>query len=357
MATHKYINLAKSNKFRKTRSKKVGGITTRSGKDTSKVNKTNTRVIKKTKPVKEKEVCPICIEEFKKTDNIPKLPCKHKFHKECLVPVCNGKNNINVPCPICRGDITDDCKSNINPLPPTTHQLSYRSFNNEGLYNRNMEPYVVPRATLRQLMNMTMEERNAYQTELRRHRNNYLARRRRAIARETPQQTAQREEREQEFRTRLRENRDRYFNGRNNNHILTRGLPLPESPPRSPEGPPPGWIPRSPEGPPPLTMEDLRTSSSPASPNYNPNSPVYAPGSPDYSPGSPTSLPPRWIPDSPEGPPPLTMEDLITPPPPPLTMEDLATDDSNDNMRGGKKRKNRKTRKSKKTKRKTRKSN
>ena len=26
MATHKYINLAKSNKFRKTRSKKVGGV-------------------------------------------------------------------------------------------------------------------------------------------------------------------------------------------------------------------------------------------------------------------------------------------------------------------------------------------
>ena len=179
--------------------------TTRSGKDTSKVNKTNTRVIKKTSPVKEKEVCPICIEEFKKTDNIPELPCKHKFHKECLVPVCNGKNNRNVPCPMCRGDITDDCKSNINPLPPTTHQLSSRSFNNEGLYNRNMEPYVVPRGTLRQLMNMTMEERNAYQTELRRHRNNYLARRRRAIARETPQQTAQREEREQEHETRLRE--------------------------------------------------------------------------------------------------------------------------------------------------------
>lgn len=282
-------------------------------------------------------MCPICFEEFKKKDNIPELPCKHKFHKECLIPVCNGKNNRNVPCPMCRGDITDDCKSNINPLPPTTHQFSSRSFNNEGLYNRNMEPYVVPRGTLRQLMNMTMEERNAYQTELRRHRNNYLARRRRAIARETPQQTAQREEREQEHETRLREERDRYYRGHNDNHILTRGLPLPESPPRSPEGPPPGWIPRSPEGPPPLTMEDLRTSSSPASPNYNPNSPDYYPNSPDYSPRSP-----NYIPNSPEG-------------PPPLTIEDLATDDSNDNMRGGKKRKNRKTKRVKKSRKKSRK--
>ena len=171
MATRKYHR--KSNKFRKTRSIR-GGIKTRRGTDTSKVNKTNTGVITKTKPVKEKEVCPICIEEFKKTDNIPKLPCKHKFHKECLVSVCNGKNNRNVPCPICRGNITDACESNINPnpLPPTTHQLSSRSFN--------------PRVTLRRLMNMTMEERDAYR----------LARRRIDIARETPQQTAQREERE-----------------------------------------------------------------------------------------------------------------------------------------------------------------
>ena len=357
MTTRKY---KKSIKFRKTRSKK-GGVETRRGTDTSKVNKTNTRVIKKTKPIKEE--CAICMEELKKTDNIPKLPCKHKFHKECLIPVCNGKNNRNVPCPMCRGDITFACKSNITPATPWTY-----------------DPDVDPNANYTQndFLNMNMEQRQAYLTEITRHRNNYLARRRRAIARETPQQREQRESREARLEREEREARDRYFYGHNDNHILTRGLPLPESPPRSPdysfnnspittlsprspdyppnspEGPPPGWIPGSPtslppgwipdspEGPPPLTMEDLITPSPLASPNYNPNSPPYDPNSPDYSPGSPTSIPPGWIPDSPEG-------------PPPLTMEDLATDDSNDNMRGGKKRKNRKTKRVKKTKKKSRK--
>jgi len=131
MTTQKY---RKSNKFSKTRSKK-GGVKTRSGTDTSKVNKTNTRVIKKTntrvikktntrvikktKQVKEEELCPICLEELQKTDNIPKLPCKHKFHKHCLMPLCSSKNNRDVPCPICRGDITNSCISDINPPPPT----------------------------------------------------------------------------------------------------------------------------------------------------------------------------------------------------------------------------------------------
>ena len=330
----------KTNKkrFRKTRSKK-GGVKTRSGKDTSKVNKTNIKVIKKSIPVEEKEMCPICFEEFKKKDNIPKLPCKHKFHKECLFPVCNGKNNRNVPCPMCRGDITFACKSNITSAIPWTY-----------------DPYENPTAnyTITDFQNMNMEEIREYHNEITRHRNNYLARRRRAIARETPQQTAQREEREQEHETRLREERDRAFYGRNDNHILTRGLPLPESPPRSPnsfnnspittlsprspdyppnspEGPPPGWIPNSPEGPPPLTMEDLRTSPSPTSSNYNPNSPPYDPNSPPYHPNSPD-----YSPGSPEG-------------PPPLTIEDLETDGLNDNMRGGKKRKNRKTKRVKKS--------
>jgi len=330
----------------KTRSKK-GGVKTRSGAN---------GITKKSSPVKEKDICPICLEELKKKDNIPKLPCKHKFHKDCLVLVCNGKHNINVPCPICRGDITNSCIY-INPLSPPTRQLSPMSF------NRN------------ELMNMTMEERRQNENEFMRDRRNYLARRRRAIARETPQQRDQRVTVEERLERAEREERDRYFHGvsqarrdQNSRNILSRGFPLPESPPTSPDYPPP-----------PLTVEDLRTSpSSPISPpyapnsppypppgyepnsppypppGYEPNSPPYAPGSPQYEPnsppyalGSPQYEPnsPPYAPGSPQyepNSPPYVSGSPAYSPPPPLTMEDLRTDEpatySNyDYFNGGKK--------------------
>ena len=249
MTTRKY---RKSTRFRKTRSKR-GGVKTRSG--------ANGIYTKKSSPVKEKDICPICLEVLKKKDNIPNLPCNHKFHKDCLVLVCNGKNNRNVPCPICRGDITNSCISDINPLPPPTHQLSHMSFND--------------------MRNMTAEERRQNQNEFMRDRRNYLARRRRAIARETPQQRDQRVTLEERAEREEREERDRYFHGvsqahrdQNARNILLRGLPLPEPPPTRPYYPP-----GSPDyPPPPLTVEDLRTSPSP------PNSPPYPP--PGYEPGA-----------------------------------------------------------------------
>lgn len=245
MTTRKY---RKSTRFRKTRSKR-GGVKTRSG--------ANGIYTKKSSPVKEKDICPICLEVLKKKDNIPNLPCKHKFHKDCLVLVCNGKNNRNVPCPICRGDITNSCISDINPLPPPTHQLSHMSFND--------------------LRNMTAEERRQNQNEFMRDRRNYLARRRRAIARETPQQRDQRVTVEERLERAEREERDRYFHGvsqahrdQNSRNILLRGLPLPESPPTRPYYPP-----GSPDyPPPPLTVEDLRTSPSP--PGYEPATYSYS---------------------------------------------------------------------------------
>ena len=296
MTTRKY---RKSTRFRKTRSKR-GGVKTRSG--------ANGIYTKKSSPVKEKDICPICLEVLKKKDNIPNLPCKHKFHKDCLVLVCNGKNNRNVPCPICRGDITNSCISDINPLPPPTHQLSHMSFND--------------------LRNMTAEERRQNQNEFMRDRRNYLARRRRAIARETPQQRDQRVTVEERLERAEREERDRYFHGvsqahrdQNSRNILLRGLPLPESPPTRPYYPP-----GSPDyPPPPLTVEDLRTSPSPPrSPPYAPNSPPYPP--PGYEPNSPPYAPgsPQYDPNSP----PYVSGSPVYSPPPPLTMEDLRTSPS-----------------------------
>ena len=50
------------------------------------------------------EKCPICLESM--TTNTVKTACKHKFHKKCLMKVCDfGRNT----CPLCRTKITKDC--------------------------------------------------------------------------------------------------------------------------------------------------------------------------------------------------------------------------------------------------------
>ena len=241
MTTRKY---RKSTKFRKTRLKK-GGVKIISKSD----GKYTTPITKETKPVKEEEeVCAICLDEFEEGDDIPKLRCKHKFHKHCLMPLCSSKNNRDVLCPICRASITKSCKSDINPLPRRRRLIISDS-------PRSREE------RRERLMNMTAEERRQAQSELTRERRNYLARRRRAIARETPQQRDEREAREE------MEARNRYYQGDSQLHrdqisrnILSRGLPLPESPPTRPYYPP-----GSPDYPPP--------PSSPISPPYDPGSP------------------------------------------------------------------------------------
>jgi len=91
-----------------TRSKR-GGVITKSGKDTNK-----RKAIKATRKIK--ETCGICLEDVNKSDNIPTLPCKHQFHKNCLIEWCKSKHNTAVKCPLCRIDIVDVCKD-INPQP------------------------------------------------------------------------------------------------------------------------------------------------------------------------------------------------------------------------------------------------
>lgn len=45
------------------------------------------------------EACCICFESYEKRQLVKVLPCKHKFHKLCVVPWLMRKNQ----CPICRG--------------------------------------------------------------------------------------------------------------------------------------------------------------------------------------------------------------------------------------------------------------
>ena len=43
------------------------------------------------------EICSICLDEFVINDEINKLECEHKFHKECLDDWFTNNN-----CPLCR---------------------------------------------------------------------------------------------------------------------------------------------------------------------------------------------------------------------------------------------------------------
>lgn len=62
-------------------------------------NKLPSRQIEETETGKKE--CNICIEAYRKGDNVIELPCKHLFHKECIKQwLCKEKIN----CPVCRHD-------------------------------------------------------------------------------------------------------------------------------------------------------------------------------------------------------------------------------------------------------------
>ena len=70
---------------------------------------------------KRAEVCILCSVEFTADDEIPKLKCKHKFHKNCLKTVCMRTNNRNVVCPVegCGQQISlFACAANISRITP-----------------------------------------------------------------------------------------------------------------------------------------------------------------------------------------------------------------------------------------------
>lgn len=49
--------------------------------------------------------CSVCKDEFEKLQNLLKLPCKHLFHDECILPWLKERNS----CPTCRYELqTDD---------------------------------------------------------------------------------------------------------------------------------------------------------------------------------------------------------------------------------------------------------
>ena len=54
-------------------------------------------MIRFTEEMKDKE-CSICLEEFKKDEEVIKIECQHYFHRTCI----EDWFNINITCPLCR---------------------------------------------------------------------------------------------------------------------------------------------------------------------------------------------------------------------------------------------------------------
>jgi hypothetical protein len=168
---------------------------------------------------KEIEICPICLEELKKGEQIPKLKCKHKFHKSCLEPVCRQKGNMGVLCPLCRGDISFSCAADI------TRALPWK-------YNPFTSP--IPFDMI-QIDNMSAEEIRELEREIEKHHRNWLARRRRTIRNETPEQRALRIESESRQRAEMIAEIDRNLSQPN----VANEPFIPDYQPRSPDYPPP----------------------------------------------------------------------------------------------------------------------
>ena len=66
-----------------------------------------TKRCNKSKPVIEKEQCPICTEVLTRKGVIV-TKCKHKFHMDCLGVWCSRNSN-STSCPMCRQPINDTC--------------------------------------------------------------------------------------------------------------------------------------------------------------------------------------------------------------------------------------------------------
>jgi hypothetical protein len=55
--------------------------------------------------------CPICMKPLKDKLTIT-TRCKHKFHVNCVKPICKSSSKSRSPkCPLCRNNISNTCES------------------------------------------------------------------------------------------------------------------------------------------------------------------------------------------------------------------------------------------------------
>ena len=53
----------------------------------------------------ENESCPICLDNYKSTDQIHKTICEHLFHHDCMYEYISQNYNTTYKCPNCRCQI------------------------------------------------------------------------------------------------------------------------------------------------------------------------------------------------------------------------------------------------------------
>eukprot|EP00331_Platyophrya_macrostoma_P009985 CAMPEP_0176433520 /NCGR_PEP_ID=MMETSP0127-20121128/16076_1 /TAXON_ID=938130 /ORGANISM="Platyophrya macrostoma, Strain WH" /LENGTH=272 /DNA_ID=CAMNT_0017815973 /DNA_START=326 /DNA_END=1144 /DNA_ORIENTATION=- len=68
--------------------------------------------------------CAICFEDYVNKDKLRKLPCSHKFHKDCIDKWLTMKNN----CPVCKGKPVEEPQSN-----PPANRTTPALFNNNDI--------------------------------------------------------------------------------------------------------------------------------------------------------------------------------------------------------------------------------
>ena len=85
------FNLSRAERKRRKKKKKVR-------------SRTSLEKIKKEDDIlKNKDICCICLQNFKEKEKVRKLPCKHNFHKKCIDKWFSKADDLS--CPICRSKL------------------------------------------------------------------------------------------------------------------------------------------------------------------------------------------------------------------------------------------------------------
>lgn len=107
------------------RIKSRNGIHKKSKESLKKIMK-NTLLQEETEPTSN-STCAICLEDYKDKEKLRKLPCKHKFHKDCADNWLCYKN----ACPVCKGKAIEESL----PKDQTIFSLVENVMNNSIIEN------------------------------------------------------------------------------------------------------------------------------------------------------------------------------------------------------------------------------
>ncbi|KAK0149079.1 RING finger protein 24 [Merluccius polli] len=73
------------------------------------------------------EICAVCLEEFKQKDELGICPCKHAFHRKCLIKWLE----VRKVCPLCNTlvlQLAQQAGTPLGPPPHNSHFLGWRTW-------------------------------------------------------------------------------------------------------------------------------------------------------------------------------------------------------------------------------------